>query len=327
MAQGSDLQLREIETEMIKRLFDEKAGFVKDVSDIIAIEAWKDPLLIPDLSKDDTLFLFADYSRVRGAYKTYSFLVVGKSNVDSFDPARRALRENLHLGARRMSFKGLNDKVKLRALPEFLSLAGALEGFVLTFAVSSTISYMFVEQFLEVWPELRDFKKPVLEDMLRIAHFGAQAILAGFTSRQSIFWFSDEDNIVANEAHQQQFGRLSEAIIRRALPDEEIGTVAFGLSGIDGGSLQLEDLLSISDLVAGAICETLDALSEGGQNVTPRIAVRKPSVGRKTDLIGRWIGQTENALKQFGVVFDRTGPGASDWRPAFFRIQSGRAVG
>jgi hypothetical protein len=311
---------------MIRRILDDNSGFVKDVSEVIAIEAWKDPSLIPDLSRDETLFLFADYSRGRGHYKTYSFLAVGQSEIASFGANRKALREEFGMGDRRMSFKGLNDRVKLRALPAFLSLAGDLEGFVLTFAVSSSIPYMFAEQFLEVWPELGTFKKPVLEDMLRIAHFGAQAVLIGFSSRQNIFWFTDEDNIVANEAHQQQFGKLAESIIRRVLPDEEIGRIAFGRSGIDDGSLQLEDLVAIPDLVAGAVCETCDALSEKGQCITPRIALKNSGVSRKADLICKWIGQTSGPLKQFGVTFDRTGQGTWDWRPTFFRIMSESAT-
>ena len=52
--------------EKIRRLRDESAGFIKDVSDIIAAEMWKNPLLVPDLSKDKTLFIFSDYSREGG---------------------------------------------------------------------------------------------------------------------------------------------------------------------------------------------------------------------------------------------------------------------
>lgn len=313
-------RLQELEANMIRRILDDNAGFMKDVSDVIAIEAWKDPSLIPDLSSDETLFLFADYSRGRGRYKTYSFLLMPQSGVDAFDTERKRLREDFGLGNRRMSFKGLNDGIKLKALPAFLSLAGSVEGLILTFAVSSSIPYMFADQFLEVWPELAAFKKPVLEDMLRIAHFGSQAILIAFSSRQNIFWFTDEDSIVANEAHQQQFGKLSEAIIRKTLPDEEIGEIAFGLTSIDGGGLEIEDLVAIPDLVAGAFCEMLDALSESGQVVTPRITLKKPVVSRKTDLICASVAHSQSRLKQFGVVFDRTGQGTWDWRPTFFRI-------
>jgi hypothetical protein len=305
---------------------DENAGFVKDVSDIIAIEALKNPSLIPDLSRDETLFLFSDYSRVRGRYKTYSFFVVGQSGAETFNARRKLLRAGSGMGDRRMSFKGLNDKVKLRALPAFLSLAGASEGFTLTFAVSTSIPYMFAEQFLQVWPDLANFKKSVLEDMLRVAHFGAQAISIAFSSHQNIFWFTDEDSIVANEAHQERFGELAQALINVMLPDEEIGKIAFGLTAIDHGSLEIEDLVAIPDLVAGALCETLDALSEKGQHVTPRIDLSKPEVSRKADKICEWIGQTGSPLKQFGLTFDRTGNGTWDWRPTFFRIKSGIAA-
>lgn len=306
----------------IRRILDDNAGFVKDISDIIAIEMWKDPSLIPDFSTDETISIFADYSRNRGTYKTYSFLVLGESEANFFNAARKKLRANLKMGNRRMSFKGMNDRVKMRALPEFLSIAGLLPGFVLTFAVSSSIPYMLAEGFLKVWPELERFKRPVLEEMLRIAHFGAQAILIGFKSRQSIHWFTDDDSIVSNEAHQQQFGKIAEAIVRRTLVGEEVGKIAFGISSIDDGSLELEDYLAIPDLVAGAICETLDTLSESGQVITPRIDLKRPIVSRKADLICRWIGETRNPLKQFGVAFDRTGKGTWDWRPTFFRIKS-----
>jgi hypothetical protein len=104
---------------MIRRVTNESAGFVKDVSEIIAFEALKNPSLVPDMSADNTLFLFSDYSRVQGHYKTYSFFVLGRSGVDFFNAARKMLRSDFRLGNRRISFKGLNDRVKLKALPAF----------------------------------------------------------------------------------------------------------------------------------------------------------------------------------------------------------------
>jgi hypothetical protein len=159
----------------VRRLNDANAGFIDDVSNIIAVEAWKTPGLIPDLSHDATLFMFSDYSSVRGTYKTYSFWLLGRSGVDQFNSARVLVRKKYNVGLRRMSYKGLNDKVKLRALPAFLACAGALEGILCTFAVDGRIRYMFADQFLEAWPELAEIKKSVLEDLLRVVHFGAQA--------------------------------------------------------------------------------------------------------------------------------------------------------
>lgn len=310
---------------MIRRITDERAGFVKDVSDILAVEALKDPTLVPDLSADRTLFLFSDYSRVRGHYRTYSFLVLGRSGADFFNGATKVLRREFGLGSRRMSYKGLNDRVKLKALPAFLSLAGASDGFILTFAVSSKIRNMFAEQFLQVWPDLTAPKKPVLEDMLRIAHFGSQAILIALSPKQNVVWFTDEDSIVANEAHQQLFGKLAHGIVRTMLAGEEVGDIGFGVTGADGGSLEIEDLAAIPDLVAGALCEVLDALSEKGQQIVPRIVLNRPVVSKKTDLICEWIANPRCPLKKFGVTFDVTGPGMWDWRPTFFSVRDTNA--
>lgn len=307
----------------IRRLQNESAGFINDVSDIIATEAWKNPSLIPDLSEDKTLFVFSDYSRVRGKYQTYSFLVVGRSGADHFNGVRKILRDEFNLKNRRMSYKGLNDRIKLKALPAFLSCAGSMDGLLITFAVDTQIKYMFAEQFLDVWPDLSAIKKNTLEDMLRIVHFGAQAIMTAFSGSQNIVWFTDCDAIVANEKHEQLFGRLAETTIRHMfMPKENIKHVVFGLSEIDDGSLEIEDFVAIPDLVAGALCETLDRLNQADLRVTPKVILKKPKVNEKTNAICEWIGKTVCPLKKFGVVFDKFGTQQWDFRPTFFIIQN-----
>jgi len=309
--------------KLIRRIQNEGGGFIKDVSDIIAAEVWKDPSLVPDLSKDQTLFVFSDYSRAKAYYKTYSFFVFGRAGADYFNGARKLLRREFGLAGRRMSFKGLNDRLKLRALPAFLSIAGAMDGIMLTFAVDTRIRFMFAEQFLQVWPDLRQVKKRVLEDMLRVVHFGAQAVMTAFAPGQNIVWFTDSDDIVANEAHEQLFGRIAETAIRAMfMPGEQIGRIAFGLTAIDDGSLEIEDFAAVPDLVAGALCEALDRLAKAGLRITPRVALQKPSVSEKTDIICEWVGKPRCPLKKFGIVFDKTGAEACDWRPTFFYIRN-----
>jgi hypothetical protein len=307
----------------IRRLKNECAGFIKDVSDIIATEVWKNPSLIPDLSKEKTLFVFSDYSRVHGNYKTYSLLVVGRSCADYFNAIRKILRDEFNIKNRRMSYKGLNDKRKLKALPAFLSCAGAMDGILITFAVDTQIKYMFAEQFLEVWPALSAIKKNTLEDMLRVVHFGAQAIMTVFSESQDIVWFTDNDAIVANEEHEQLFGKIAETTIRHMfMPQETIKYIAFGLSEIDNGSFEIEDFIAIPDLVAGALCETLDQLNLADLRVTSKVILKKPKVKEKTNIICEWLGKTICPLKKFGVVFDKFGPQQWDFRPTFFMIQN-----
>jgi len=306
----------------IRRIQNESAGFIKDVSDIIATEGWKNPSIIPDLSKDKTLFVFSDYSQVVGKYKTYSFLVIGRSGADYFNGARKILRNDFNIGNRRMSYKGLGDKKKFRALPAFLSCAGSMDGVLVTFAVDTQIKHMFAEQFIEVWTELSAFKKNIIEDLLRVAHFGTQAIMTVFSDSQSIVWFTDCDAIVANEDYQQLFGKIAEATIRQFMPEEKVNRIVFGLSEIDDGSLEIEDFIAIPDLVAGALCETLDNLNLSNLRVTPKVVLKRPNVKQKTDIICEWIGKTVCPLKKFGVVFDKFGTQQWDFRPTFFTIQN-----
>ncbi|RJP54849.1 MAG: hypothetical protein C4583_01655 [Anaerolineaceae bacterium] len=307
----------------IRRIQNENAGFIKDVSDIIATEAWKNPFLIPDLAKDKTLFVFSDYSQVKGKYKTYSFFIIGRSGADYFNGARKILRDDFNLENRRMSYKGLGDKRKLKALPAFLSCAGAVDGVLITFAVDTQIQYMFAEQFLDVWKELSVFKKNVLEDMLRVVHFGAQAIMTVFSDSQNIVWFTDCDAIVANEKHEQLFGKLAETTIRHGfMPQENINHVAFGLSEIDDGSLEIEDFIAVPDLVAGALCETLDQLNISNLRVASNLILKKPNVTDKANIICEWIGKMACPLKKFGVVFDKFGTQPWAFRPTFFTIQN-----
>ena len=233
------------------------------------------------------------------------------------------LRDDFKLGGRHMSFKKLNDKVRLRALPSFLDIAGAIDGFVLTFAVDSRIRFMFADQFLQVAPELfASVKKGVIEDMLRVVHFGAQAVMLGARPGQNVIWFTDSDQIVGNEKSEQLFGKLAESNIRRFFGEEKLGRIVFGITSIDDGSLEIEDFASVPDLVAGALCETLSKLAKTNLRVTPKVALNPPSVSRKTDLICQWIGKHQYPLKKFGEVFDKIGPDAFDWRPTFFSIKN-----
>ena len=307
----------------IRRLESASAGFIKDVSDIIATEAWKNPGLFPDLSSDKTIFVFSDYSQIRGTYKTYSYFIIGRSGADYFNGLRKQLRRDFRLANRRMSYKNLGDKRKLRALPAFLSCAGAVSGVLVTFAVDARIKYMFAEPFFQAWPDLSKYNKNVVEESLRVVHFGAQAIMTVFSTQQNIVWFTDCDAIVANEKYGQLFGNMAEATIRRIfMPQEDIGQIAFGLANIDDGTLEIEDFIAIPDLVAGALCEMLEQLKISDLRIIPKLVLKKPTIKEKADTICAWIGNAGCPLKKFGIVFDKLGSGDWDFRPTFFRIET-----
>jgi hypothetical protein len=164
-------------------------------------------------------------------------------------------------------------------------------------------------------------KKEPLENMLRIVHIGAQAAMTVFSSLQNIVWFTDSDAIVANEELEQLFGKLAEAVIRHQfMPDEKIGRIGFGISAVDDDSLEIEDFISVPDLVAGALCETLDQLSQAGLKITLKLVLNKPTIGNKANAICEWIGKTVCPLKKLAVVFDKVGNDQWDFRPTCFAI-------
>src|SRR5438876_4075117 len=209
---------------MIRRIDDEEGGFISDVSNLIAVEAWKDSFSVPNLSGDETIFLFSDYSKAGNHYTTYSFFVCGERGANHFASTRKLVRKRFRIGRRHMSFKQMNDRLKLRALPAFLNAINRVEGVLLSFVVDRRIQFMFAEQALEADSGFfSTVKKRVLEDMLRIVHFGAQSASTVFCPGQNIVWVTDCDDIVANEQCEQLFGKLAEATLRtRFLRDESV---------------------------------------------------------------------------------------------------------
>lgn len=166
-------------------------------------------------------------------------------------------------------------------------------------------------------------KIQVLEDMLRVVHFGAQAVMTVFVAGQNIVWFTDCDNIVANDKYAELFGKIAEATIKTGfLPGEKIGLIGFGLTSTDDGTLEIEDFAAVPDLVAGALCEVLDSLVQANLRITPRVILKKPIVSNKTNLICDWMGKSRCPLKKFHIVFDRMGADILDWRPTLFYIRN-----
>lgn len=308
---------------MVRRILDENAGILKTISDILALEALKDPILFPIFPTNDEIVMFSDYSRGSGKHRSYSFLVTSSSEVTRFNQERVLLRSRLSLQKRRMSFKGLNDKVKLNSLPEFLQLAGTLSGLLLTFVVDSAPEVLFADLFREVSPELQEVKRATLEELLRVAFLGGISLMVSTQGHTLASWFTDEDNIVATDKLKQQFGKIAQAGLNLMYSDGNAPLLSFGITSIDDGTLDLEDLVAIPDLMAGATCELLDRLAINGMRVASHLALTPPKVTRKTDFICSWAAQQQR-LRKFAVSIQRS-RSAGTWSPTFFSMQKHRS--
>jgi len=162
-----------------------------------------------------------------------------------------------------MSFKALNDRRRLLALPHFLGAADLLPSLLITLLISKRIPSIFEPRAEEhpqsVMPE--DYRES--ERRLRIIHF-ASLIVAGATSPgQHLFWFTDEDEVAANPKRLRQlvddFALVSSHYLRH-----ELGNLRIGTAASDTGSRDIEDLVAIPDLVAGVATEVMSTYDRAG---------------------------------------------------------------
>jgi hypothetical protein len=83
-----------------------------------------------------SLLMFSDYggAHKHARYEVLSFLVSTVHGLQSFDTERRRLREGSLGVERRMSYKALNDRVRMRSLRAYLDATDQLQGLLVNFA-------------------------------------------------------------------------------------------------------------------------------------------------------------------------------------------------
>lgn len=230
----------------------------------------KGKLLLPNLSafQNQALGIFSDYSgEGSGTYYTYSVLVCGYGFTSSFSEKMKLVRKNFRLGDKEIAFKDFGMGQVRASLPDYLAAANELPGFLCTLAVDKRIATLFgphddpssLQKIADLLANNRlGGRKPrEAEKLLRVVHMAAfMAALLG-TDGQKIFWMTDNDAICANpDQHQSMM-----ALFDRVLPIYTRSGVNFPLLGgalpFQPKSVEMNDLLSIADVVAGSVAQYL----------------------------------------------------------------------
>ena len=88
-----------------------------------------------------TLTIYSDYSgSSRGSrFETICILLIDSARAGLWDAMRSEARQAFLSDGRRMSFKGLNDNQKRRALPAFLAAANQLQGVCCVIAIDKHV--------------------------------------------------------------------------------------------------------------------------------------------------------------------------------------------
>jgi hypothetical protein len=226
-------------------------------------------LILPDLCafRNSAIGIFSDYSgEGSGNYYTYSVLVCGYGFIGPFNERMKVVREKYQLGDKEIAFKDFGMGRLRASIPDFLVAADTLPGFLCTVAVDKRISTLFgpldrsTPKRLALLLEengLGGRKPREVEKLLRIVHITAflTALLAA--DRQKIFWMSDNDSICANpEQHRSMLALFERVLSIYARPGVSFPVLG-GALPFQPRSVEMNDLLSLPDVVAGSIAQYL----------------------------------------------------------------------
>lgn len=265
---------------------------------------------LPDLSNSRTLLLGSDYSGESGntPYLVCSLIITSIESWTAWEQTRLKIRQEYFSDARRMSFKKLGDEQRSQALLPILTAANSLEGLVLSLAFNKRCQSVF-----EARPPLdlrnpqfaayRKWKPAVLEKAFLILHLYG-LLLAGLANPgQDVFWFTDEDAIAANDQRvcelTQLFGWITSLYLTFNL-----GHCRCGTSKCDNGTQQIEDLLAIPDLVAGALAEQLTLRASDSPELSGVFWMHQGDFSEKTKRITWWFSDASQRLKRFVCIVD-----------------------
>ena len=127
----------------------------------------------PDLRQDKELVMACDYAgeHKNSPFQVLTFLLADRPGVlQRWEGERLRIRQEHLRDGRRLSFKGLGDALKQKALIPFLKASADINGIVLCMAVDKSLAesglgYQF--------PSLGNVKPLVLAKMVKIALFGS----------------------------------------------------------------------------------------------------------------------------------------------------------
>lgn len=283
-------------------LKNKKLGMVNTLADAIAgAEA-----CLPEFS-GHRLVVSSDYggSHTGSAFDVYSILIGDLSLCGEWFEARSGIRNQFLRNDRRMSYKTLNDRQRQRALGPFLAAADLIPGLCVSLAVSKNVGSLFQKDIGPVNPELKEclsWRKNLSERTFRVIHFVSAFVALLSRPGQDVLWFTDEDEIAANEERLTIFTKVWANVLGH-YAIHTLGHLRCGTTKCDTGLNDIEDLTAIPDLAAGAVSDLLTPVVGSMRTgvITPLPINQKV----KSTVIGNWLLNQNHRLKKLILTIDR----------------------
>ncbi|WP_204151943.1 hypothetical protein [Leptolyngbya sp. CCY15150] len=291
-----------------------KFALAYQISERIAERQWVDPSIFTDIRYGKEILVACDFSGSHSAanYEAFAFLIGAIGGSAKWMESRSAVRDRFLPDNRRMAYKSLNDAMRLRALPSFLDAANNFPGNLIVFLVSKKINNLFADPgtpgFL---PELvvaeRGWKKKSFQRLLLVASLGSLLVSCLTEPLQDILWVSDQDEIAANDKKHNHAGHVIHHCISRYAPDHQ-GLLVFLTTEGDLNTRQLEDIVAVPDLAAGALVDALSMCDALKRSSDERLWIPIPNeLPSKAQTILQWFSASSFPLKRLVVVLDSFG--------------------
>lgn len=263
-------------------------------------------LILPNLKafNNESVAAFSDYSgEGSGKYNTYSVLVCGWNLVGPFHNKMKEIRQKHSLGDKEISFKDFGMGQVARALPEYLVALNNLVPLLVTLAVDKRLATLFGPEpkaskslLVETLEDtgLGSWKPNVAEKLVRIVHLVAFFVGLLTNDGQKIFWMTDHDEISPNEEQFKNSLALFQRVLGLYARDGYKFPIIGGAIPFAERSIEMLDLLSVTDVVAGSLEQYLTQKDLAG--------VEGIQVKPGADHVLRWLAHDGIGIKKLNIL-------------------------
>lgn len=257
--------------------------------------------LLPSLRVGTEIAIVSDYAgQNKETYQSLSFVLLHLPGNEEWDKRRANFRTKYIQDGREISYKRMNGDTRMqKALMPFLDAVDSIHGMSITFQLNKQIRSVFVangsDYLQKRLPKLQIWKRGPFEKLFRVTSFLGFLIAGLSAPGQNILWLSDRDEIMANDemlAGANKFlGDISDGYLSHRL-----GSLHCRDERFDCGTCFIKDLVSIADLVAGALT---DAANMNSEPITPKALE-----------ILKWFARKNQPFKRLVCVIDLPASGS-----------------
>jgi hypothetical protein len=226
-------------------------------------------LLLPNLHESKTIAVFSDYGgeHPESQYFTYSFLFHEYDSLQLFNTEIKEIRNEYGMTRpyKEIAFKSLRYGPLKASLDRILLAANnMINGLLVTIVVDKRVRSTFGFNHKAIRKRVHDtlaansydlWNDKTLLKLTYISHTIAYFLKLLAREGQMLFWMSDEDSILSNLPQKEAAAQIVQNTISYYCGEGLITTFGYATPFSDNTEIDFSSLLSISDLVAGAIAD------------------------------------------------------------------------